>query len=123
MNIPFSSNRSCWTNWAELRRCVKVETQPDAVIDDNPRATTHPSTLELIARVGLIDQFIKEGLVARYFQFWNKLSWKRLEERDPKTRAAQFDLLRATAVDPKGHKEFLLRTSLIASVRKSQSIA
>jgi 3-(3-hydroxy-phenyl)propionate hydroxylase len=37
-----------------------------AVIDDNPRAaTTHPSTLEMIARVGLIDQFIKEGLVAR----------------------------------------------------------
>lgn len=44
--------------------------EADAVIDDNPRAaTTHPSTLEMIARVGLIDQFIKEGLVARYFQF------------------------------------------------------
>ena len=36
--------------------------EADAVIDDNPRAaTTHPSTLEMIARVGLIDQFIKEG--------------------------------------------------------------
>ena len=42
-------------------------------IDDNPRAaTTHPSTLEMIARVGLIDPFIQEGLVARYFQFWDK---------------------------------------------------
>jgi 3-(3-hydroxy-phenyl)propionate hydroxylase len=41
-------------------------------IDDSPRAaTTHPSTLEMIARVGLIDQFIQEGLVARYFQFWD----------------------------------------------------
>ncbi|HLN86646.1 MAG TPA: FAD-dependent monooxygenase, partial [Candidatus Limnocylindrales bacterium] len=48
---------------------------------------------------------------------------KRLEERDPKARAAQFDLLRATAEDPKRHKEFLLRTSLIASVRKAQDIA
>src|SRR5688572_28992281 len=52
-------------------------------IDDNPRAaTTHPSTLELIARVGLIDQFIGEGLVARFFQFWDKPS---------RTKAVEFD--------------------------------
>ena len=57
--------------------------EADAVIDDNPRAaTTHPSTLEMIARVGLIDQFIKEGLVARYFQFWDKPT---------RTRIVQFD--------------------------------
>ena len=42
--------------------------EADAVIDDNPRAaTTHPSTLEMIARVGLIDQFIKEGLGGALF--------------------------------------------------------
>jgi 3-(3-hydroxy-phenyl)propionate hydroxylase len=52
-------------------------------IDDNPRAaTTHPSTLELIARVGLIDQFIREGLVARFFQFWNKPSRTKIVEFD-----------------------------------------
>ena len=52
-------------------------------IDDNPRAaTTHPSTLELIARVGLIDQFIREGLVARYFQFWDKPSRTKIVEFD-----------------------------------------
>jgi len=57
--------------------------EADAVIDDNPRAaTTHPSTLEMIARVGLIEQFIKEGLVARYFQFWDKPT---------RTRIIQFD--------------------------------
>lgn len=52
-------------------------------IDDNPRAaTTHPSTLEMIARVGLIDQFIQEGLVARYFQFWDKPSRTKIVEFD-----------------------------------------
>jgi 2-polyprenyl-6-methoxyphenol hydroxylase-like FAD-dependent oxidoreductase len=57
--------------------------EADAVIDDNPRAaTTHPSTLEMIARVGLIDQFIKEGLVARYFQFWDKPSRTKIVEFD-----------------------------------------
>jgi 3-(3-hydroxy-phenyl)propionate hydroxylase len=52
-------------------------------IDDNPRAaTTHPSTLEMIARVGLIEPFIREGLVARYFQFWDKPARKRIVEFD-----------------------------------------
>jgi 3-(3-hydroxy-phenyl)propionate hydroxylase len=42
-------------------------------IDTAPRAaTTHPSTLEMIARVGLIDRFIAEGLVARTFQFLDR---------------------------------------------------
>ena len=57
--------------------------EADAVIDDNPRAaTTHPSTLEMIARVGLIDQFIKEGLVARYFQFWDKPTRSKIVQFD-----------------------------------------
>ena len=47
---------------------------------------------------------------------------KRLEEREPKARQARFDELRATAEDPKSHREFLLRTSLIASMRKAHSI-
>ena len=53
------------------------------VIDENPRAaTTHPSTLEFIAQVGLIDELTTQGLVARHFQFW---------DRDSHTRVAQFD--------------------------------
>ncbi len=52
-------------------------------IDDSPRAaTTHPSTLEMIARIGLIDRFIQEGLVARYFQFWDKPARSRIVEFD-----------------------------------------
>jgi len=57
--------------------------EAESAIDDNPRAaTTHPSTLEMIARVGLIGQFIKEGLVARYFQFWDKPSRTKIVEFD-----------------------------------------
>ncbi|MEI9915201.1 MAG: FAD-dependent monooxygenase [Methylovirgula sp.] len=40
-------------------------------VDHSPRAaTTHPSTLEMIHRLGLLDRFLAEGLVARDFQFW-----------------------------------------------------
>jgi 3-(3-hydroxy-phenyl)propionate hydroxylase len=57
--------------------------EADAMIDDNPRAaTTHPSTLEMIARVGLIDRFIQDGLVARYFQFWDKPRRTKIVEFD-----------------------------------------
>jgi len=47
---------------------------------------------------------------------------KRLEEKDPAVRVANFDQLRRTAADPARHREFLLRTSLIESVRKGALI-
>ena len=48
---------------------------------------------------------------------------KRLEEKDPAVRAANFDQLRATAADPARHRQFLLRTSLIESVRRAALIS
>ena len=52
-------------------------------IDTRPRAsTTHPSTLEMIDRIGLFDRFVAEGLVAREFQFW---------DRETSTLVATFD--------------------------------
>jgi 2-polyprenyl-6-methoxyphenol hydroxylase-like FAD-dependent oxidoreductase len=47
---------------------------------------------------------------------------KRLEEKDPAVRAANFEQLRKTAADPAQHRQFLLRTSLIESVRKAALI-
>src|SRR5262245_40416166 len=68
--------------------------EAEAVIDDSPRAaTTHPATLELIDRLGLIDQFIAEGLVARYFQFWDRPTRNRICEFD-------HDLLRSETKFP-----------------------
>ncbi len=42
---------------------------------------------------------------------------KRLEEKDAATREASFEVLRKTAADPDAHRAFLMRTSLLASVR------
>ena len=54
-----------------------------AAVDRNPRAaTTHPSTLEMIARVGLIDEFIAAGLVARHFEFWDRVERCRIARFD-----------------------------------------
>ncbi len=44
---------------------------------------------------------------------------KRLEEKDPAKREANFEFLRRTAADPQAHRAFLLRTSLLESVRRS----
>ena len=39
-------------------------------IDDSPRAsTTQPPTLEILAELGLIDEYLRVGLIARTFQF------------------------------------------------------
>jgi len=52
-------------------------------IDRNPRAsTTHPSTLAMIERVGLIERFVREGLVARRFQFWDRPAGRKVAEFD-----------------------------------------
>jgi 3-(3-hydroxy-phenyl)propionate hydroxylase len=57
--------------------------EAEATVEDSPRAaTTHPATLEIIDRLGLIDQFIAEGLVARYFQFWDRPAGTRVCEFD-----------------------------------------
>jgi 3-(3-hydroxy-phenyl)propionate hydroxylase len=42
-------------------------------IDASPRAsTTQPPTLEILAELGLIEEYIRVGLVARTFQFWDR---------------------------------------------------
>src|SRR3989454_7060938 len=52
-------------------------------IDRSARAaTTHPSTLEMLAELGLLEEFQSLGLVARYFQFWDGTT---------KTLVAEFD--------------------------------
>jgi len=35
------------------------------------RRDTHPSTLEMLAELGLFEEFRSLGLVARHFQFWD----------------------------------------------------
>jgi 3-(3-hydroxy-phenyl)propionate hydroxylase len=58
-----------------------------------------------------------------YVQQQTVANKKRLEERDPRLRQAHFDELRRTVADPALHKQFLMRTSLIESVRRAREIA
>ena len=48
---------------------------------------------------------------------------KRLLERDPRVRANNLDEMRAIRADPKRHYEFVLASSMIASVRRAATIA
>jgi 3-(3-hydroxy-phenyl)propionate hydroxylase len=57
--------------------------EADVAIDESPRAaTTHPATLEMLADLGLIDDLIARGLVARTFQFWDRPSGQLIAEFD-----------------------------------------
>lgn len=47
---------------------------------------------------------------------------KRLEAKDPKMREKNLQELREIAADPKRAKEFLMRSSLIASVRRAETL-
>ena len=58
-------------------------------------------------------EFVQEQSIA------NK---KRLEESDPEARKKNLDNLRATAADPARARQFLLRTSMIASQRRAEAL-
>jgi 3-(3-hydroxy-phenyl)propionate hydroxylase len=47
---------------------------------------------------------------------------KRMEEKDPAARARSFEELAVTAADPAAHRAYLLRASLIESVRKRAAV-
>ncbi len=52
-------------------------------INRNPRAaTTHPATLEMLADLDLLDDTVAKGLVARYFQFWDRVTGQKVAEFD-----------------------------------------
>ncbi|MBV8534373.1 MAG: FAD-dependent monooxygenase, partial [Alphaproteobacteria bacterium] len=57
--------------------------EAQADVDTSPRAaTTHPATLEMIAELGLIEEYISRGLVARMFQFWDRPTGRKIAEFD-----------------------------------------
>lgn len=49
--------------------------EAESAIDDSPRAATvHPSTLDMLAELGLMDEVAARGLVCRYFDHWDRPS-------------------------------------------------
>src|SRR5262249_52333174 len=69
---------------------------------------------------GDLDRYdaIRRPMNIEYVQQQTIANKKRLEERDAASRNANFDNLRRTAADPAAHRAFLMRTSLLESVRK-----
>src|SRR5690349_6102546 len=68
--------------------------EAEAGVDDSPRdSTTQPPTLEILAELGLIDEYVAQGLVARTFQFWDRPALELVAEFD-------FDRLRGKTAYP-----------------------
>jgi 3-(3-hydroxy-phenyl)propionate hydroxylase len=89
-------------NLAEKLAAVLLDKAPDALLD-----------LYSLQRRTVATEFVQEQSIA------NK---KRLEARDPETRRRNFDELREMAADPARARQFLLRTSMIASQRRVAAI-
>jgi 3-(3-hydroxy-phenyl)propionate hydroxylase len=52
-------------------------------INDSPRAsTTQPPTLEILAELGLVDEYLRVGLISRTFQFWDRPKLELIAEFD-----------------------------------------
>jgi 3-(3-hydroxy-phenyl)propionate hydroxylase len=64
----------------------------------------------------------RRTLNAEFIQEQTINNKKRLEEKDPAARQRRLDELRATEADPARQKAFLMRSSLIASVRRAGTI-
>jgi 3-(3-hydroxy-phenyl)propionate hydroxylase len=66
---------------------------------------------------------VRRPMNIEYVQQQTIANKKRLEEKDSASRQANFDNLRRTAADPVAHRAFLMRTSLLESVRKRRDAA
>jgi 3-(3-hydroxy-phenyl)propionate hydroxylase len=80
------------------------------------RREVGPETLESYDRR-------RRPLNVEYVQQQTIANKKRLEEKDPAKRAQGDELLRRTAADPAAHRAYLLRASLLDSVRKRETTA
>lgn len=84
--------------------------------------------LELVqsgrADVSILDRYDRRRrpLNVEYVQQVTVANKRRLEERDPVIRRQRLDELRRICDDPVAHKAFLLKASLIESVRKAATI-
>lgn len=57
--------------------------EAEQAVNDAPRASTlHPATLEMLASLGMLDEVVTRGLVARTFQFWDRPTHSLVAEFD-----------------------------------------
>jgi 3-(3-hydroxy-phenyl)propionate hydroxylase len=65
---------------------------------------------------------IRRPINIEYVQQQTIANKKRLEEKDRSTREANFETLRKASKDPAAHRAFLMRTSLLESVRRRTAL-
>jgi 3-(3-hydroxy-phenyl)propionate hydroxylase len=72
----------------------------------------------------LLDRYVRQRrqINLDYVQAQSIRNKRLLEERDPKVRAERLDEMRAVAADPAQARDFLLNSSMIASVRRAATI-
>jgi 3-(3-hydroxy-phenyl)propionate hydroxylase len=72
----------------------------------------------------LLDLYVRQRRQANieFVQAQSIRNKRMLDERDPTVRARNFDELRRIASDPAAAKDYLMRTSMIASVRRAATI-
>jgi len=77
------------------------------------------------AEESLLDRYVRQRRQANieFVQAQSIRNKELLQERDPTVRARRLNELRRTAADPALAREFLLRSSMIASVRRAAEIA
>jgi 3-(3-hydroxy-phenyl)propionate hydroxylase len=77
------------------------------------------------AAESLLDRYVRQRRQANieFVQAQSIRNKELLQERDPAVRAERLDELRRTGADPTRAREFLLRSSMIASVRRAAEIA
>ena len=61
---------------------VTVLEHNDSLLDDPRAATTHPATLEILDKLGVVEELIEQGLIAPKFQFWDRPTGKLVAEFD-----------------------------------------
>ena len=76
------------------------------------------------AQEAQLDRYVRQRRAANveFVQAQSIHNKQLLEERDPAVRAKHFDELRRVAADRASHKDYLLRSSMIWSVRRAASI-
>jgi len=76
------------------------------------------------ADASLLDRYVRQRHAVQ-IEFVQELSTRNkrlLEERDPKVRAERLDEVRKTGADPKLAREYLIKSSMIASVRRAEAV-
>lgn len=69
-------------NLAKQNIPVTVCDENDGLQNDPRAATTHPATLELLGRLGVAEEVIRQGLVSPVFRFWDRPTGEMVAEFD-----------------------------------------